>query len=169
MLNKRLNVFETNSSSVHSITLDGTNVNDIVVSDDGYVHVKLGYFGTNYNEFNNSYDKLCYSILVCCYGYRIPLYCYYPTDCPEDNEGWVECALELVETIDYKRIEDCVVTELNRQNRVCYGIKLEPSNCGIDHQSAYDYEDINEFLTNNNLEDLHEFIFGRAVLHTDSD
>ena len=45
MLNKRINVFETNSSSVHSITLDGTNVNDIVVSDDGYVHVKLGYFG----------------------------------------------------------------------------------------------------------------------------
>ena len=169
MLNKRLNVFETNSSSVHSITLDGTNVNDIVVSDDGYVHVKLGYFGKTYDEFNNSYDKLCYVILICCYSYRIPLYCYHPTDNPEDNEGWVECASELVDTIDYKRIEDCVVTELNKQNRICYGIKLIPSDCGIDHQSAYKYEDIDEFLTDNNLEDLHEFIFGRAVLHTDSD
>ena len=169
MLNKRLNVFETNSSSVLSITLDGANVNDLVVSDDGFVHVKLGYFGKSYNEFNNSYDKLCYAILVCCYSYRIPLYCYYPTDNPEDTEGWVECAAELVDTVDYKRIEDCVVTELNRQNRICHGIKLIPSDCGIDHQTAYRYEGVNEFLTDYNLESLHEFIFGRAVLHTDGD
>jgi hypothetical protein len=60
-------------------------------------------------------------------------------------------------------------TQLNRQNRVCYGIKLVPSDCGIDHQSAYHHDNIDEFLTDNNLEDLHEFIFGKAVLHTDSD
>ena len=169
MRNVRNAVFETNSSSVHSITLDGTNVNNLVVYDDGYVHVRLGYFGKTYDEFYDSYTKLCYAILVCCCGYRIPLYCYYPEDCLEDIDGWIEYASELTDTADYKLIEECVVTELNRQNKSCYGIKLIPCNCGIDHQMADKYENIDQFLTDNNLSSIHEFIFGKAVLHTDRD
>ena len=169
MLNKRLNVFETNSSSVHSITIDGTNVNDIVVEKDGYIHLSLPYYGKNKYSYNNSYDKLCYAVLLACYASRIYIPYIYSTDpTEEDIEDWKCCCEDLSETEDYKAIEECVITEINRQNRICYGIKLHMSDCGIDHQST-DFESLSEFLKENNVEDLHEFIFGRAVLHTDGD
>lgn len=168
MLNKRLNVFETNSSSVHTITLDGSNVNDLVVQCDGYVHLEMPYYGKQKQSFNNSYDKLCYALLIACYvnGVYLP-YCYSEDD--DDLNYWGECVSDLQDTQDYKNIEECVVTELNRQNRVCYGIKIHASDCGIDHQSSDYYDSFEEFLTENHMETIHDFIFGGAVLNTDCD
>ena len=169
MLNKRLNVFETNSSSVHSITLNGTNVNDLVVEKDGYIHISLQYYGKNKESYANSYDKLCYLLLVACYSNRVYIpYVYSDDPTEEDMEDWRNCCEDLRDTQDYKDIEECVVTELNKQDRICYGFKLHMSDCGIDHQST-DFESLSEFLEENNVKDIHEFIFGRAVLHTDID
>lgn len=169
MYNIRKNVFETNSSSVHSVTLDGNNVNDLVVEKDGFIHISLPYYGKNKDSFNNSYDKLCYVILVACYTNRIYIpYIYSDDSSEEEVEEWRCLIDELRDTKDYNDIEECVVTELNRQNRVCYGLKLHISDCGIDHQST-DVESLTDFLKDNNVEDLHEFIFGKAVLHTDRD
>jgi hypothetical protein len=170
MINKRKNVFETNSSSVHTITLNGNNINDLKVDKDGYVHLELGYYGKDYEEYNNSYDKLCYAILTVCYtrGIFLPyLYSEEPTE--EDIEDWKSCLEDLMDTYEYKQIEECVCVELNRQNRVCYGIKIHMTDCGIDHQSSHEYDSLDEFLEKNNMETIHDFIFGGAVLTTDCD
>ena len=59
MLNTRMNVFETNSSSVHSLTFGNNNENDLVVENDGYIHLSMPYYGKLFDVFSNSYDKLC--------------------------------------------------------------------------------------------------------------
>ena len=170
MFNKRSNVFETNSSSVHTLTI-GNSINDLVVDKDGYVHVQLGYYGKDVNSYNNAYDKLCYALLVVCYSRRIYLPYYFDNNyefTEEDLEDWKSCLDELTETYEYKDIEECVKTELNRQNRICYGIKIHPSECGIDHQSQ-DYDSLEDFLSENNIEHIHDFIFGNIVLETECD
>lgn len=48
MKKKRSNTFETNSSSVHTITLDGRAENDLKVERDGYVHLHVRSYGKNY-------------------------------------------------------------------------------------------------------------------------
>ena len=170
MINRRSNVFETNSSSVHTITLEGHNVNDLVVEKDGYIHISLPYYGKELMSYNNSYDKLCYAILLVCYttglGY---ITCYCDDDSDEAVDDWKDCVEELKAREEYQEIEECVVTEINRQNRICYGLKLHISNCGFDHQSQDDYDSLADFLNRNNIETLHDFIFGGAVLHTDCD
>ena len=167
MLNKRTNVFETNSSSVHTLTI-GNTINDLIVDKDGYVHVTLPYYGTNYEVYNNAYDKLCYAILTVCYTRGIYITFYDEDPTPESMEDWNECLADLKDTFEYQSIEECVVTEINRQNRVCYGIKIHPSDCGIDHQSA-DYSSLDHLLEENNIENIHEFIFGNIILETRCD
>ena len=169
MINKRSNVFETNSSSVHTLTL-GSSINDIVVGDDGYVHVELGYYGKDVNLYNNSYDKLCYALLTVCYTRGIYIGFYYGSEDPSEEaiEDWKYCLSDLMDTEEYSCIEDCVKTELNRQNRVCYGIKIHPSECGIDHQSQC-YDSLEDFLSENKIENIHDFIFGNIVLETRCD
>ena len=125
MINKRSNVFETNSSSVHTVTINTGNVNDLEVQSDGYVHVSLNYYGKEFDWYNNSYDKLCYAILTVCYTKGIYLdWCdrYEELDeqaYEEEYNYWKDCLQDLLDTEEYKLIEECVVTEINRQNRIC--------------------------------------------------
>ena len=174
MLNRRSKVFETNSSSVHTITIDSGNVNDLVVETDGYIHLSLPYYGRMFDSFNNSYDKLCYAILTVCYTRNI--YLCGPSNNEEMsvNEYLEECqhfkdsVKDLMLLPEYREIEECVVTEINRQNRICRGIKIHMNDSGIDHQSQ-EYNSIYEFLEENNIENIHEFIFGNYTLNTGSD
>lgn len=172
MLKKRKNVFETNSSSVHTITLDGCNNNDLEVSKDGFVHLSLGYYGKNKRRYQNSYSKLSYLLLVTCYTHGIYL-CYDSWDDDEQDTDeftyWRDALSDLMDTEEYKLIEHCVIDEFHNQGIDCKGIKIHASDCGIDHQSTYNLENLEQFLQNNDVQDIHEFIFGKAVLNTDCD
>ena len=71
MKKKRSNTFETNSSSVHTITLDGRAENDLKVERDGYVHLRVRSYGKNYAAYHGAEDKLMYAILIVCYTHGI--------------------------------------------------------------------------------------------------
>ena len=64
----RRGMFETNSSSTHSVTLrnhiDAPTKNTIEVSDDDYVHVQFADFGWGYDRFTDPYVKLQYLLTI---------------------------------------------------------------------------------------------------------
>ena len=175
MITRRSNVFETNSSSVHTITIDTGNINDLEVQRDGYIHLSMPYYGKQFDRFNNSYDKLCYALLVVCYTHGIYL------DWDPDNEEymseqeyedecnyWKDCLEDLMSLEEYHIIEQCVISELKKNNKECYGLKIHQSSCGIDHQSQ-EHESLHEFLEENKLSNIHDFIFGNYTLNTGCD
>ena len=176
MLNRRQNVFETNSSSVHTITLDTGCTKDLILQKDGYVHLSLPYYGKHFDSFNNSYDKLCYAILIVCYTHHIYLewnsrYEEFLDEAEYEEEMtyWRDSLQDLLDTPEYNLIESCVVEEFYKQDKVCYGLKIHQSDeCGIDHQSQ-DHESLEEFLQENNIKSIHEFIFGCYTLNTGCD
>ena len=66
----RIGVFETNSSSCHSISIDKNyfdkNTYDIYnYIKDGALIIELGEFGWGYDESNSSYVKASYILTMC--------------------------------------------------------------------------------------------------------
>ena len=52
----RINTFETNSSSVHTLQIskDLMGMNELVIKRDGYVHINLDqYYGRDLTEYKN--------------------------------------------------------------------------------------------------------------------
>ena len=63
----RISVFETNSSSVHTVTFSNVGLQDSnLPMKDGYVIAHYGEFGKNRQTFNSQEDKLSY-LVTCCY------------------------------------------------------------------------------------------------------
>ena len=179
MKKKRSNMFETNSSSVHTITLDGRAENDLKVERDGYVHLHVRSYGKNYAEYHGAEDKLMYAILTVCYTHGIWLYWDY--DYLEDEEAednfealqnaesdWDNCIEDLRETEEFRDIEQCVIDVMSTEQKPCKGIRFHAGNGYIDHQSQK-YDSLEDFLTSNQIPNVKEFIFGKAVLRTDCD
>lgn len=72
----RKNTFETNSSSVHSLTysLNGLRSNKLKINENNKIEIDYGHFGSTYKLYNSQYDKLSY--LITCFYYL----CDYNTD-----------------------------------------------------------------------------------------
>lgn len=66
----RNNIFETNSSSTHSISISGQSVYDyqtlesMVDPADHYIHIEFGEFGWGYDEFIDPINKLQYILTM---------------------------------------------------------------------------------------------------------
>lgn len=63
----RRGVFETNSSSTHSVTVDhskGLSPNYLYVSDDGYVHAEFGEFGWEVWDYTDQETRLSYLLTM---------------------------------------------------------------------------------------------------------
>lgn len=85
----RSNVFETNSSSVHAISIDksGLEPSQLKITDDGIIYVRYGTFGKDYDVFDSQYDKLSYLISLCYFlgtGFGDDIYDYYEFKCVEE-------------------------------------------------------------------------------------
>lgn len=144
---KRTGVFETNSSSVHSITVpkDGREPSKLEINKEGMIEVDFGQFGKERRLYTTQYEKLQY--LITCLYY--------------------------LSSFDYGDIYDNYLFELI-QDAVCdytgaKGIRLlcetEPE---IDHQSQ-PYSDI-EIINVYNSEEIIDFIFNKyTILKTDCD
>lgn len=121
----RRGVFETNSSSCHSVSFEPeTNEEsqydmDLEINDEDLVEVKLGEFGWGYDEYTDSKTKLSYITTMAKCGFN--------------------------EKSDIEKINTVVADVMD-----CDGILiLEPKNSWgdawyIDHQSVYD--NIDDFL-----------------------
>lgn len=62
-------VFESNSSSVHTLTISksGREPSKFIPDEDGYIHVDYGQFGKNYAIYDTQYEKLSYLVTLCYY------------------------------------------------------------------------------------------------------
>ena len=143
----RRKIFETNSSSVHSLSIskDGREKSYLPTDELGYILADYGSFGKNLEYYNTQGEKLSY-LVTCCYylsGYGDIYDCY-----------------------EFQCIEDAV-----KEYTGAPGIKVreyyEPD---IDHQSQPDRYDGIEIIDIYDKDQVIDFIFNKYVsLKTDCD
>lgn len=158
----RRNVFETNSSSTHSVSVrcgKGLQTNWMTIGEDGYIHSNLGEFGWEIETYREQSEKLSY-LLTMAYMKNPPNVCSWSDGYsePDDIERFME-------TEDFKMISDAIAGYAD-----CKGVMLDRIDDGyIDHQSHEDYRTTKEFLDEYGV-DVIEFVYGRGVcVHTDND
>lgn len=151
----RRSVFETNSSSCHSISIKDKGIGTDALKvdrDTNKVYTKFGEFGWGYDEFIDAETKLSYlmTMLVCTHR-----------DCLSIET--------LYETEDFKKINDAVITHCNCDGIIIDDYVAESSwnknynthNGYIDHQSVCK---IDEFLNEYGSEcTIEEFLFDRGI------
>lgn len=129
----RRSVFETNSSSVHTLQISKTGLqpSNLEINKDGNIEVEFGSFDKDYEIYNTQYEKLQY--LLSFIGYQ-------------------ECFLEdFYNSYYFQNMRDAVCEYAKAKDIVIVGDK-EPY---IDHQSAdtcvidlYDKDEIINFVFN---------------------
>lgn len=155
----REGVWETNSSSVHSISISNKGMRKCKLKPkkDGYIHVKVRYWGTDLEYFPNQKDKLSY--LLTCVAYL--------TGC---GNGWADYS-NFYEDYRFKYIEEAVrhYYEETTGKYDCLGIKVDNlEKAEIDHQSIPEYDV--PFVNVWNEKSIQEFIFNSYIsLKTDCD
>lgn len=140
----RKNVFETNSSSVHSLCInskydyDYTQLDDYIEEDYGHngygKYLKLnfetfGWYWDSELDENSAIAKLEYILtaITCFQGYNINW------SSREDKE---EAIKEVMESDDFQKFEDDVKYALSKHDIHITGIKISPNEDGyVDHQS----------------------------------
>lgn len=152
----RNNVFETNSSSTHSISISrrgSLEKSNLMIEYDGYIHTHLGEYGWEVRNYYTQADRLLYLVTM---AWEKSDYC---------NEDDLRSAIDrFMETPEFREISDKV-----GKYAECSGVLLEYEDGYIDHQSHEDYGSLNDFLGQNEI-DLVEFIFRSGVIvHTDND
>lgn len=143
----RNNVFETNSSSVHSITIskEGREPSKLEKDKDGYIKIDFGTFDKDYHIYDTQYDKLSY--LITCFYYL---------------SGYDIC--NIYDNYEYKELEKIICNYADAK-----GIRIinkeEPY---IDHQSQpYNYMD---FINIYDEDEVIDFVFNKyAALKTTCD
>lgn len=158
MIQIRKGVFETNSSSMHSITFSGKELeeNKMAIDYDGYIHATFGEFGWEVESYYDQGTKLSYLLTMAMHLNDFYVWCCRST---EDAEREIE---EFMQTEDFKRISDAVGEYAH-----CNGIIIDYGEGYIDHQSR-EYGCLDEFLYDCGT-DIINFVFGDAVVHTDND
>ena len=158
MIKIRKNVFETNSSSTHSVTFNSDSPlssldPNIEINEEGYITVRPEGF-CSWCNYVDQQSKLAYIIQLCAYCNDI----YFSSW----NSAERRIAAEnLYETEMFKEIEDEIISYVGSEYK---GIRLD-----IDYDSGYiddghDYNSVQEFLDEEGMS-LIEFIFGDTLLH----
>ena len=156
----RNNVFETNSSSSHSISIANVHSyykpSNIPIKSDNKLHITGGEFGWGYNRYRDFPTKLQYAITM-----------VYETEIPfVDASNW-DNRNEIIELIKntkgFTNLDNMIKVEFN-----CDGIEIEPLSSHwypfgvVDHQSCEDYSSLEDFLNNWNVS-LYDFLFDENV------
>jgi hypothetical protein len=155
----RQGVFETNSSSSHSVSIRKGNLNPSelkVNSLDGKVSVNFGSFGWGPERLTEQHEKLSYlcTMLVATEGRRI------------------NSLDEFYETKGFKAINEAI-QDYCYCDGIIFNDEITLANWGnenyiqidgyIDHQSCEDYSNIEEFL-NDYRTNIIDFIFNNGVV-----
>ena len=177
----RSGLWETNSSSSHTVYLTSENMQEDIselnkyIQDDGYLHIKFGKFGWEIKNYTDAYTKLQYALTMV-----VETECRYR---PIQTEGE---SIVFEETEGFKAIDSLIARVLD-----CAGVIVDSNmevsiyedywNKGttmigithdgyIDHQSSTDdYNSLQDFLDYYDIS-LETFIFdSNVVLHTDND
>ena len=134
----RRNVFETNSSSMHSLSIAKRGVTEYLHVDEytNNVVTEFGEFGWGYDEYNDPETKLSYLVTMIGESHN----CYS-----------IE---EIYEINDFKKINDIVSVRCE-----CDGIEIKNVDGYIDHQSI---DTIDNLMKEYNCT-IEEFIFDKGI------
>ena len=141
----RQNVFETNSSSVHSLVINSEGLEPSNLKIDpktDHIIVNTQYFGKEYNIYNDQEDKLSYLIT------------YIITNLQSNYDDNEILAIELFKDYHFINIENIIKEYCN-----CSGVIVNiDEEGGLDHQTSpheseciinlYDEEEIKNFIFN---------------------
>lgn len=161
--NIRNNIFETNSSSVHSLVflnqkLSKPNFRELRINKDGVIKIPLRYFGRDHKIYSSQKEKLSYILTF--------LWCYFG-----ENIEWF---VDKDHNYYWQNIKDEIISYINKfsPDILCTDIiPVYPKKglVGFDHQTYPNYLD-------DCLVDLYypkkvvEFIFNKNIaLETNSD
>lgn len=159
----RRNVFETNSSSVHSISISnkGTLEPSYLCVDDetNKIGVSFGEFGWGYDKINSQSEKLEYllTMAISTDGRRLTT--------PEEfyeTEGFKLLNDEIANYCNCDGIE--IASEIKADSYTYSGnTRYYLSHDGyIDHQSSEDYSSLKDFLDQNNTSVI-DYVFNSKV------
>ena len=154
--------FETNSSSMHSVTVRGKYEynNDRVpmtIDDDGYIGVWTDEYGWYGDSCDTWYTKLGYAFCMV-------LITEYPDDVIYDNNAVVD-----QEVLEKLQGYQTLLAALKEHNSSCKGIYIYRDKGSfypygyIDHQSCEDYSSLQEFLDDWNV-DAERYLFDDNVV-----
>lgn len=134
----RKNVFETNSSSSHSLSINKVGITEYLYVDESSnkINVSLGDFGWGYDTYNDPGMKLSYILTM--------LKEYTGSSCPE----------ELYDTKEFREISTIVSSRCE-----CDGIVIDDFDGYVDHQSV---DTIDSLMKENNCT-IEEFIFDPGI------
>lgn len=139
----RKNVFETNSSSTHSIVFskNGLEPSEFILNKDNELTITYGNFDSweSYGEYNDQFTKLSYLITLC-------WYCFPKGDVIYDE-------------INFKNIEKAVC-KYTGASRIIVSDEIEPD---LNHQLIPDYNEF-DLLNTWNEDEVINFIFNKNVL-----
>ncbi len=163
--NIRDSIFETNSSSVHSLVLLNQELSEpdfreLRINKDGVIKIPLGYFGKEHKIYSSQKEKISYILtsLWCYFGENIKG--FENKDC---NYYW-------------RDIKDAIIFYINKfsPSILCTDIvpvypKRKKEGIGFDHQTYPEYLD-DCLVDLYNPEKVVEFIFNKNIaLETNSD
>lgn len=155
----RNSVFETNSSSTHSLTINSkildAKINLEVNGFDNNIHVSSGEFGWGYEELTSQYKKLSYLVTMMF----------------EKEIKNIKDAINIYESESFKLIDDAIF-EHTGHHIALDEIDLKRNKINIegyiDHQSYEKYASFKDFLEQNNVSVI-EFVFGDTIMKIDND
>ena len=161
MYSIRESVFETNSSSSHSVAIKSRKEKNFsdnnqygieelkdYIENDGYLHIDLEEFGWGPETYADPYYKLSYLLcmLMCVNG--IGGWC---NDSPDRIRS------DLERTKEWEEINEFIVDLYN-----CNGIYIDDCSGYIDHQSYEDYRSVRDFLNDYDVS-IDDFLFNSNV------
>ena len=119
----RRSLFETNSSSVHTLSISkvGLEPSKLKLNKDGNIEVEFAEFGKDENIYDTQYEKLQYLLSFIAYYSGL----YY---------GDASDLEELYERYDFREVRDAICEYAGANDIVIVGNK----EAYIDHQSMYD-------------------------------
>ena len=124
MRNIRMCVFETNSSSVHSLVISNKDreQSKLKLNKEGKIEIDFGSFGKEHREYTSQYDKLSY-LITCLYyiaGYDIEnIYNQWEFDniekvvCSYTGATGIEILGKVEPFIDHQSIPDNTIDIIN--------------------------------------------------------
>lgn len=160
----RRGVFETNSSSVHSITITKNSIdtNKMVINSDGLIEVDVGEFGWGVERHGDQYTKLSYLAMMAL----------------ETEGSECETVEQFFETEGFQKINSEIASYCACKGVTVPGLKIQKHSYKdskgeerfyidhegyIDHQSCEEYKSLQDFLDSYRV-GIVEFVFNPALI-----
>lgn len=163
----RRRMFESNSSSMHTVTVQGKkNVDEAWIpnrSDDGVIKIELDEYGWNGDGCWSFRTKLAYALSMILHT-EYPGFNQYDESFVVDSDVLHEClGYKLLMDTIHKHIPWCEEIEIKKRSDYFYPYGY------IDHQSYEDYHSLQDFLDDWNV-DVERYLFDNGVVvHIDND